>query len=248
MCNRYHVPGDEYEPQFVGERPFGGPKKIGPYQEGMFFRPADNGLKRVLGQWGMIRPGAPSRWEFTTRKDPATGLEVPTKERRMTNNCRSETMHRLPTFRDAWTNSRRCVIPALTYDEPNWETKKCIYWSLARADGAPWLLAGLWSEWADLETGELVPNYTMVTVNCDDHPLLSRLHKPDPKLPATNQDKRAVVPLMGEAVDAWLYGTHEEARAALVPPPAEVYDQGAARFIDELLAQAALGPAQGSLL
>jgi putative SOS response-associated peptidase YedK len=33
----------------------------------------------------------------------------------------------------------------------------------ARVDGQPWVLAGLWSEWTDPVTGELVPSYTMLT-------------------------------------------------------------------------------------
>lgn len=33
----------------------------------------------------------------------------------------------------------------------------------------------------------------MLTVNADDHPIMSRMHKPDPKLPPDQQDKRSVV-------------------------------------------------------
>lgn len=56
----------------------------------------------------------------------------------------------------------------------------------------PWDLAGLWSEWTDAETGEVVPNFTMITQNCDGHPLLSLMHKPDGAIPP---DKRAGVPI-----------------------------------------------------
>lgn len=55
------------------------------------------------------------------------------------------------------------------------------------------MLAGIWNEWIDPATGEVVPSYTMLTMNSDSHPMLRRLHKPDPKLPADQQDKRAVV-------------------------------------------------------
>lgn len=37
------------------------------------------------------------------------------------------------------------------------------------------MLAGIWNEWVDPETGELVPSYSMLTINCDDHPLLRSL-------------------------------------------------------------------------
>jgi hypothetical protein len=33
-------------------------------------------------------------------------------------------------------------------------------------------LPGLWDEWNNPETGEVVPSYTMITQNCDGHPLL----------------------------------------------------------------------------
>ena len=52
---------------------------------------------------------------------------------------------------------------------------------MRRADGAPWALGGIWSEWTDPASGEIVPSYSMITINCDDHPLLARLHRPDPR-------------------------------------------------------------------
>ncbi|MFC3147258.1 hypothetical protein [Piscinibacterium candidicorallinum] len=33
----------------------------------------------------------------------------------------------------------------------------------------------------------------MLTFNADQHPLMSRMHKPDPKLPPDPQDKRSVI-------------------------------------------------------
>lgn len=54
-------------------------------------------------------------------------------------------------------------------------------WRFRRRDGDLWGLAGLYNEWTDPVTGEIVPRYTMRTLNCDGHPLLSRMHKPDPK-------------------------------------------------------------------
>ena len=35
----------------------------------------------------------------------------------------------------------------------------------------------------------------MLTVNADSHPLMSRMHKPDPKLPTDQQGKRSVMPI-----------------------------------------------------
>jgi hypothetical protein len=66
----------------------------------------------------------------------------------------------------------------------------------------------------------------MLTLNADEHPLMSRMHKPDPKLGPDAQDKRSVVPIEAEDVDAWLHGTQEQAQALVRLTPAEVFDAG----------------------
>ncbi len=139
------------------------------------------------------------------------------------------------TCRAAWAAGQRCLIPATWYQEPNWETGKNIWWRMARADVAPWAIAGLWSEWTDPATGEIVPNYTILTVNCDGHPLLARLHKPDPELPDDAQYKRSLVPLETDQWRAWLGGSPSDAQALLVAPPMERFDPTDARRTDALL-------------
>lgn len=83
---------------------------------------------------------------------------------------------------------------------------------------APWGLAGLWNTWVDQATGEVHESYTMLTVNADDHPIMSRMHKPDPKLPTGQQDKRSVVAIEAGDVDQWLAGTVRDAKALLCAP------------------------------
>ena len=112
------------------------------------------------------------------------------------------------------------------FDEPNWETGKNIWWNFRRADGNPWGLAGLWNVWTDKATGEQVESYTMLTLNADAHPLMSRMHKPDPKLAADKQDKRSVIPIEFADVDLWLTGTMEEAKSLLRLSPVEVFVAG----------------------
>ena len=75
----------------------------------------------------------------------------------------------------------------------------------------------------------------MLTVNCDGHPLLGRLHKPDPKLPVDDQDKRSVVPLEPDQWGAWLSASVAEAVAMLVPPPTKRFDLADARLTDAVL-------------
>jgi len=201
------------------------PKVVGPFGDGAFLRPGADRLELVPAQWGMIAPGAATR--------------RPSSKAILTNNARTETVASKMTFRDAWRKKQRCLIPVSWYMEPNWETSttKSIPWHLRRADGLPWALAGLWSSWVEPDTGEVIANYTLLTMNCDAHPMLKRLHKPDPDLPADAQDKRAVVHVQPEDWECWLLGEEQHARALFKLPPAEFFDQADVERTDEMLAR-----------
>jgi putative SOS response-associated peptidase YedK len=41
---------------------------------------------------------------------------------RRTYNARSETVDKLPSYRESWAQGRRCIIPAESVYEPNYET------------------------------------------------------------------------------------------------------------------------------
>lgn len=88
----------------------------------------------------------------------------------------------------------------------------------------PFGLAGIWTQGVNHETGEILDCYSMITINADDHPLFRRMHKPDPKLPPDQQDKRSVVPIMPSDVDTWLGGSIEAASSLLKPAPAEYFE------------------------
>jgi len=228
MCNLYQMtPKEDIEVYFRALVRNGYlATHVGPFGQGAFLRPqAEGGLEGVAGQWGMIAPGSKTR--------------RPASRAVLTNNARTETVASRWTYRDAWQRGQRCLIPATWYQEPNWETGKNIWWQMRRADGLPWALAGLWSEWVDPETGEVVPSYTMLTRNCDEHPLLARLHRPDPKLPDDQQDKRAVVHIGPDDWAAWLQGDEATARSLLELPEADFFDQTDAHRTDHILAQRA---------
>ena len=57
----------------------------------------------------------------------------------------------------------------------------------------------------------------MLTLNADHHPLMSRMHKPDPKLPPDQQDKRSVIAIEKGDVDRWLAGHHGRGKAVDAP-------------------------------
>jgi putative SOS response-associated peptidase YedK len=220
MCNRYRPASithirDAFGFTLIKERepePYA-TTGIGPWQLGPFIR-AD-GL--AIGQWGLIP------WFSTTRRATnQAGRPI------STNNCRVETVATTASFKGPWANGQRCLVPALDWDEPYWGTGRNIWWRFGRKDGAAWALAGLWSEWTDPVTGEIVVSYTLLTQNCDAHPLLKLMHKPDPKLPPDAQDKRSVIPIEREDWSTWLRGSNEDALSLVRLPPADLFAHGAA--------------------
>ena len=217
MCNRYTPPKElEIEREWhVGNR---NPMRwwdevLFPRGQGAFIRRAkdDAGYSRelVVGQWGLIPWFA---------KEPR--LKYPT------NNARSEELADKASYKLPWARGQRCIIPAADFDEPNWETGKNVWWRFRRADDHPWGLAGLWNTWVDKATGEVHESYTMLTINADAHPLMSRMHKPDPKLGPDEQDKRSVIPIELTDVDAWLAGTQQQAVQLLRVPAVELFNAG----------------------
>ena len=211
MCNRYVSPeaGDMERYWHIGGRqPWRG-GEIFPRRPGPFIRRMrdSNEAELIVGQWGLLP------WFAKT--------SVLTYS---TNNARSEELSQKATFKDPWRYGKRCIIPAFSFDEPCWETGKNVWWRFSRADGELWGLAGLWNAWTDKMTGEIHESYTMLTLNADAHPLMSRMHKPDPKHGPDQQDKRSVIPIVRSNVDVWLSGSIEAAASLLKLTPVEDFD------------------------
>jgi putative SOS response-associated peptidase YedK len=132
---------------------------------------------------------------------------------RSTYNARSETVAAKPSFRDAWKKSRRCIIPAVGIYEPDWRSGKAISTRIARADGHPMGIAGLWDSWKQID-GTWLHSYTMLTINADSHDLMKSFHKP-------TDEKRMVVILPEAAYGDWLAATPERSQEFLRPYPAD---------------------------
>jgi putative SOS response-associated peptidase YedK len=133
---------------------------------------------------------------------------------RHTYNARSETVATLPSFRAAWRRRQLAVIPMVAFFEPDWSTGRAVRWRIERQDGQPFGVAGIWEE-RYLEDGKVQWSFSMLTINADGHPLMSRFHAP-------GKEKRSVVVLAETDWDAWLGGRDEgELRALLRPFSAE---------------------------
>jgi len=214
MCTRYISPeaGDIERHWHVGGRnPMRWVREVFPNYQGPFIRAARDSSsyerELVVGQWSLIP------WFAKERK-----LKFPTS------NARSEELSDKASYKLPWARGQRCIIPAESFFEPCWETGKHVPWRFKRADGEPWGLAGLWNTWIDKATGEVVESYTMLTLNADAHPLMNRMHRPDPKRPPNMQDKRSVVPIELTDVDLWLMAPVEQAAALVRLAPVELFE------------------------
>lgn len=114
---------------------------------------------------------------------------------RNTYNARSETVSERPSYRAAWKQRRLCVIPAECIYEPCYATGKPVRWRIERADGRPFGIAGLWER--TQKVGLPTWSMTMLTINANEHPMMSRFHAP-------GDEKRSVVVLEDDAWDEWL--------------------------------------------
>jgi putative SOS response-associated peptidase YedK len=124
-------------------------------------------------------------------------------------NARAETLSEKPSFKNAF-KSRRCIIPASGFYEwaKKGETAKQPFYFYLK-DKDVFGFAGLWEEWTDKETGELVETCTIITTEANE--VLEPVH-----------DRMPVI-LKAENYDQWLDEKDkdtERLQKLLVPFPA----------------------------
>jgi putative SOS response-associated peptidase YedK len=77
-------------------------------------------------------------------------------------NARAETLSASPAFRDS-LRRKRCLVPVDAFYEWRREGTTRQPYSIARADGRPLVLAGLWDGWRDPATERVRRTFTIVT-------------------------------------------------------------------------------------
>ncbi len=127
-------------------------------------------------------------------------------------NARSETVTTSNNFRDAWLAGQRCIVPMMAFMEDDWRSGKAVPTRIARVDGKPMGVAGLWESWTGAD-GDVIISYTLLTVNANSHALMSRYQQP-------GNEKRMVAILNEGAYDAWLSARPEKAREFMRAYPA----------------------------
>ncbi len=115
MCNQYAPSGPERVNKYFGAGLPNEPCRpgIGPWGRGPFVRSIATGREVVVGQWALIGDNA---------------KESKSSARIVTNNARSESVANKPTVRGPWARAQRCLIPADSFLEPNWESGKNEWW------------------------------------------------------------------------------------------------------------------------
>ncbi len=111
-------------------------------------------------------------------------------------NARNETINEKPSFRNSVKN--RCMILADGFYEWQWlddKGKKKQKYLITKPNQEPFSFAGLWNEWVDKATGEIIPTYTILTTAANE--MMSEIH---------NTKKRMPVILKQEEEQDWLNG------------------------------------------
>ena len=148
---------------------------------------------------------------------------------RSTYNARTETVAEKPSFRQAWRRSQFCLVPMQSFFEPNYESGAAIRWRIARVDGEPFAVAGLWDRWL-APNKEVVHSFTMLTLNADQHPLMKRFHKP-------GDEKRTLAILEQGDWQRWQEAKPADALALLSGPDIEKFTCEAAPLASKKMGQ-----------
>jgi len=118
------------------------------------------------------------------------------KLRNTTLNARGETIFEKPAFRDSAKN-KRCLVYLDAFYEYHHHKGQTFPFRIVLKSGEPMPVAGLWAEWVDKPTGELLQTVSLVTTV--GNPLMSKVHN-NPKA----EGPRMPVILAKEQQDDWL--------------------------------------------
>lgn len=102
--------------------------------------------------------------------------------RKNTLNARIETIHEKAPFRNSVNN--RCLILADGFYEWQWldeKGKQKQKYELALPGNELFAFAGIYSEWTDKSTGEIVNTYTILTTEANE--LMSKIHNTKKRMP-----------------------------------------------------------------
>jgi putative SOS response-associated peptidase YedK len=181
-------------------------KEVWPRQQGFFIRKAAAEpeapmvMQLAQGQFGLVPTWVKSASDAKLR---STKLAV----------TRYETMSTATPTRETWLNAQRCIIPMQAFLEDDWRSGKAVPTRIARVDGKPMGVAGLWERWT--QGDEEIVSYTLLTVNANSHALMNRYGQ-------NGNEKRMPAILNEGAYGAWLTAPLEKAREFMRAYPTQL--------------------------
>lgn len=156
-------------------------------------------LELVAGQFGLVPPWVKSASDAKLRSTKLV-------------NARSETVSTSKNFYDAWMNGQRCIVPMMSFIEDDYRSGKAVPTRIARVDGKPMGVAGLWERWTGAD-GQVIVSFTLLTVNANSHALMSRYQQP-------GSEKRMPAVLNEGSYGAWLTAHPQKAKEFMRAYPA----------------------------
>jgi putative SOS response-associated peptidase YedK len=157
-------------------------------------------MELAQGQFGLVPTWVKSASDAKLR---STKLAV----------TRYETMSTATATRETWLKGQRCIIPMQAFFEDDWRSRKAVPTRIARVDGKPMGVAGLWERWA--QGDEDIISFTLLTVNANSHALMNRYGQ-------NGNEKRMPAILNEGAYGAWLSAPLEKAREFMRAYPANL--------------------------
>jgi putative SOS response-associated peptidase YedK len=128
---------------------------------------SDNpGSVRLL-KWGLIPP-----WIKT--------MEDAEEIRLKTFNARSESVESKPSFSSSF-KSKRCIIPVKGFFEWQHVGKKKIPWYIYSSEDEIFTLAGLFNDWVETKTGEVISTFTIITTDANE--MMAEIHNSRKRMP-----------------------------------------------------------------
>jgi putative SOS response-associated peptidase YedK len=157
-------------------------------------------MELAQGQFGLVPTWVKSASDAKLR---STKLAV----------TRYETMSTATPTRETWLRAQRCIIPMQAFFEDDWRSRKAVSTRIARVDGKPMGVAGLWECWK--QGDQEIVSYTLLTVNANSHALMNRYGQ-------NGNEKRMPAILNEGAYGAWLSAPLEKAREFMRAYPAQL--------------------------
>ena len=151
--------------------------------------PGAIGRELVVGQFGLVPPWVKSAAEAKLRSTKLV-------------NARAETVSTSNNFRAAWLGGQRCIVPMMAFQQDDLRSGKAVPTRVARVDGKPMGVAGLWACWTGAE-GEVIVSFCLLTVNANSHALMHRYGQP-------GSEKRMPAIVNEGAYGAWLNAAEPE--------------------------------------